>query len=394
MNEPDPTRQSRLIYMDHSATTPTHPDVVAAMFPYFTERFGNPSSLYTLAATSRRAVGEARGRVARALGASPSEVFFTAGGTESDNWAIKGIALANRHRGTHIITTAIEHHAVLHTCHYLETQGFSVTYLPVDRYGMVDPEDVRGAITEETVLISVMTANNEVGTIQPIEEIGRIAHDAEVYFHTDAVQAIGFVPIDVDAMHIDLLSLSAHKFSGPKGIGALSIRDGVNIDTFIHGGAQESARRAGTENLPGIVGLGTAIERATSDIAGHIRKISDMRDRLLAGILADIPDTHINGHPVLRLPGNVNVSFAGIDGEALLMLLDAEGICCSTGSACSSGSELPSHVLMACGVDPALARASIRFSLGDMTTEEDVDTVLSVLPEAVGRLRALSPAKI
>ncbi|KQC05103.1 MAG: cysteine desulfurase NifS [Methanoculleus sp. SDB] len=393
MNETDPTRQSRLIYMDHSATTPTHPDVVAAMLPYFTERFGNPSSLYRLAGTSRKALQEARGRVARALGASPSEVFFTAGGTESDNWAIKGVAFANRQRGRHIITSAIEHHAVLHTCQYLETQGFTVTYLPVDRYGTVDPDTVRAAITDETVLISVMTANNEVGTFQPVEEIGRIAAEAGVYFHTDAVQAIGYVPIDVEKMHIDLLSLSAHKFSGPKGIGALYIGEGVNIDTFIHGGAQESARRAGTENLPAIVGLGAAIERATSDITGHSRKIADMRDRLLAGILAGIPDAQVNGHPVQRLPSNINVSFPGIDGEALLMLLDAGGICCSTGSACSSGSDLPSHVLMACGVDPALARSSIRLSLGDLTTDGDIDSVLAVLPGAVRRLRALSPVK-
>ncbi|QYZ78595.1 cysteine desulfurase NifS [Methanofollis formosanus] len=380
----------KIHYFDHAATTPTHPEVVAAMLPYFTEHFGNPSSLYGLADESREAVDRARGQVAAALGASPAEIFFTAGGTESDNWALKGVALANREKGDHIITTAIEHHAILHTCEFLERQGFSVTYLPVDRYGMVDPAAVEAAITDRTVLVSVMTANNEVGTIQPIAAIGAVAHEHGVLFHTDAVQAVGNVPIDVDAMQIDLLSLSGHKFYGPKGTGALYIRDGVAIETLVHGGGQEKGRRAGTENLPGIVGLGAAIERACGDIPGHAARVAALRDRLLDGILERVPEVTLNGHPTERLPGNINISFAGIDGEALLTLLGMQGVCASTGSACSSGEEAPSHVLTAMGVPPALARASLRLSLGDLTTGADIDFLLDALPDAVARLRRLS----
>ncbi|QSZ66657.1 cysteine desulfurase NifS [Methanofollis aquaemaris] len=380
----------KIYYFDHAATTPTHPEVVAAMLPYFTEHFGNPSSLYGLADESREAVTHARGQVADALGASPGEIFFTAGGTESDNWALKGVALANREKGDHIITTAIEHHAILHTCEFLERQGFSVTYLPVDRYGMVDPAAVEEAITDRTILVSVMTANNEVGTIQPIAEIGAVAHKHGVLFHTDAVQAVGNVPIDVDAMQIDLLSLSGHKFYGPKGTGALYIRDGVAIETFVHGGGQEKGRRAGTENLPGLVGLGAAIKRACDDIHGHTARVAQLRDRFLDEILESVPEVTLNGHPTERLPGNINISFAGIDGEALLTLLGMQGVCASTGSACSSGEETPSHVLTAMGVPPSLARASLRLSLGDLTTEADVDFLLDTLPDAVARLRRLS----
>lgn len=389
-NEP---AQKRVVYMDHSATTPTHPDVVSAMSPFFSTHFGNPSSLYTIARESRRCVSETREKVAAALGASPEEIYFTAGGTESDNWAIKGIAYANRNHGKHIITSAIEHHAVLHTCEYLEKQGFSVTYLPVDQDGLVDLDALESAINSETILISVMFANNEIGTIEPVREIGTLAREYGIYFHTDAVQAIGNVPIDVEKLNIDLLSLSAHKFFGPKGVGALYIRDGVAIDNFIHGGAQEMNRRAGTENLPGIIGLGTAIERATADIEGHNAKIGDLRDRLLDGIKSRIPDTYLNGHPVRRLPNNINVSFASIDGEALLLLLDENGICASTGSACSSRSKETSHVLRAIGVPPALARASLRLTLGDVNTDRDVDYVCEVLPAAVEQLRKLSPIK-
>jgi len=384
--------EDRIRYFDHSATTPTHPDVVAAMLPYFTEHFGNPSSLYGIAEESREAIARARSQVAAAIGASPEEIFFTAGGTESDNWAIKGIAHAHRDRGDHIITTAIEHHAVLHTCAFLEEGGFSVTYLPVDREGRVEPAAVRDAITDRTILVTVMTANNEVGTVQPIREIGAVAREHGVPFHTDAVQAIGNLELDVDEDNIDLLSLSGHKFYGPKGIGALYIRKGTKIANLIHGGGQERGRRAGTENLPGVVGLGAAIERTCTDIPAHAARLAGLRDRLLAGIMEAIPDVTLNGHPTERLPGNINVSFGGIDGEALLTLLAMKGVCASTGSACSSGSESPSHVLLALGVPPQRARASLRLTLGDLTAGEDVDYLLTLLPDAVKKLRRLSGA--
>lgn len=381
----------KLVYMDHAATTPVKPDVLEAMLPYFSEKFGNPSSIYALARDSKEAVEHARAQVAAAIGASPDEIFFTAGGSESDNWAIKGTAFANRKKGDHIITTAIEHHAVLHTCEYLEKQGFSVTYLPVDRYGMVDPADVAAAITDRTILVTVMAANNEIGTLQPIREIGRIAHAHGIPFHTDAVQAIGAVPIDVKADNIDMLSLSGHKFYGPKGIGALYVRKGVRLDSLVHGGGQERRRRAGTENLPGIVGLGKAIEMATADIEEHAARIAAMRDRLRDGILATIPDTILNGHPTQRLPNNLNVSFRYIEGESVLLMLDAHGICASTGSACSSASLEPSHVLLAIGLPHETAHGSLRLTLGDLTTDEDVDHVLEVLPTIVERLRSMSP---
>lgn len=377
--------------MDHAATTPTHPDVLAAMLPYFTQEFGNPSSLYSIGREVRRAVEGARMQVAAALGAAPGEIFFCAGGTEADNWALKGAVSAQRGRGSHIITTAIEHHAVLHTCEYLEKQGFRVTYLPVDRYGLVDPDAVADAICDDTILISVMMANNVVGTIEPVEAIGEIAHRHGILFHTDAVQAIGHVPIDVEKMHIDLLSLSAHKFYGPKGIGALFVRDGVAIERFIHGGAQEKGQRAGTEYTPGIIGLGAAIERACRDIEGHAARLRRLRDRLIDGVLRTVPHSTLNGHPALRLPGNASMSFAGIDGEALLLMLDAEGIYGSTGSACSSASGEPSYVLTAMGVPPRRAGASLRLTLGELNTDEDVDYVLDVLPGIVERLRAMSP---
>ncbi len=384
-------RKPRLVYMDHAATTPTRPEVVEAMLPYFTERFGNPSSLYALAREAKAAVEEARGRVAAAIGAKPEEVFFTSGGTEADNWAIKGVAAANRKKGDHIITSSIEHHAVIHTCRSLEKQGWRVTYLPVDEFGRVDPGVVEEAITDKTVLISVMTANNEIGTIQPVRAIAEIAHDHRVPFHTDAVQAIGALPVNVEATGADLLSLSAHKFGGPKGTGALYIRKKTRIGTFMDGGAQERGHRAGTENVPGIVGLGRAIELATADIEEHAARLRAMRDRLIRGLLDTIPDTRLNGHPVERLPNNVNVAFRYVEGESILLSLDALGVAASTGSACTSATLEPSHVLTACGLPPEQAHGSLRLTLGSRNTEDDVDYVLSVLPGVIERLRQMSP---
>jgi cysteine desulfurase len=329
--------------------------------------------------------------VAKAIGALPDEIYFTSGGSESDNWAIKGVATANRKKGRHIITSAIEHHAVLYTCEYLEEEGYTVTYLPVDDYGLVNPADLEKAITNETVLVTIMYANNEIGTIEPVAELGAIARKHNVYFHTDAVQAIGNIPIDVTSQNIDLLSLSAHKFYGPKGAGALYIRKGVKIGNLIHGGGQERGKRAGTENLAGIVGLGKAIELAVADIPGHNAKIRALRDRLLKGVLETIPHAKLNGHPEKRLPGNLNVSFDFIEGESMLLWLDDEGICGSTGSACTSGSLSPSHVLLACGMPAETAHGSLRLTLGDANTGEDVDRVLNVLPGVVAKLRDMSP---
>jgi cysteine desulfurase len=381
----------RTVYMDHSATTYVRREVVEAMAPYHAENFGNPSSIYRIARESKRAIDAARAEVARALGAEPDEIYFTSGGSESDNWAIKGSAFANRKKGNHIITSAIEHHAVLHTCRYLEKEGFTVTYLPVDEYGLVSPPDLEKAITDKTILISVMFANNEIGTIEPIAELGSIARQHNIPFHTDAVQAIGNIPLDVKAQNIDLLSLSAHKFYGPKGVGALFVRKGIRIDNLIHGGGQERRRRAGTENTAGIVGLGKAIGLATADIEGHNRRIRALRDRLLKGIQQKIPHTHLNGHPEKRLPGNFHISFEFIEGESILLWLDDEGICASTGSACTSGSLEPSHVLLATGLPVEISHGSLRLTLGTVNTDADVDYVLEVLPKIVSRLRELSP---
>ena len=383
--------EKRTIYLDHAATTPVKPAVLEAMRPYYTEHYGNPSSIYSIARESKKAIETARAQVAKAIGAAPDEIYFTSGGSESDNWAIKGVVFANRKKGNHIITSAIEHHAVLHTCQYLEKEGFSVTYLPVDSSGLVDPQELEKAITDKTILISIMYANNEIGTIEPVAELGAIAKKHKIYFHTDAIQAIGNVPIDVKAQNIDLLSLSAHKFYGPKGCGALYIRKGVKIDNLIHGGGQESRRRAGTENIAGIVGLGTAIELATADIGGHNTRIAALRDQLLKGILDMIPYSRLNGHPEKRLPGNLNVSFEFIEGESMLLWLDDEGICGSTGSACTSGSLEPSHVMLAIGLPHEVAHGSLRLTLGDANTEQDVDRVLDVLPGVVAKLREMSP---
>jgi cysteine desulfurase len=381
----------RIIYMDHSATTYVRKEAVEAMTPYHAEHFGNPSSIYSIARESKMVIDTAREQAAKALGAEPDEIYFTSGGSESDNWAIKGVAFVNRKKGNHIITSKIEHHAVLHTCEYLEKEGFTVTYLPVDQYGLVDPAELEKAITDKTVLISIMYANNEIGTIEPIAELGAIARRHKIPFHTDAVQAVGNIPIDVNAQNIDLLSLSAHKFYGPKGVGALYIRKGTKIDNLIHGGGQERRRRAGTENIAGIVGLGIAIELATADIEGHNLKIRALRDRLMSGILAKIPNSRLNGHPEKRLPGNINISFEFIEGESMLLWLDDEGICASTGSACTSGSLEPSHVLLATGLPVEISHGSLRLTLGDINTDADVDFVLEVLPKVVSRLREMSP---
>ncbi len=377
--------------MDHAATTYVKKEVLDEMLPYFSETFGNPSSIHIFGRDARKAVDLARERIANGLNASVDEIYFTGGGSESDNWAIKGVALANRKKGNHIITTKIEHHAVLHTCEYLEKHGFEVTYLPVDRYGLVTKEQVLSAITDKTILVTIMFANNEIGTIQPIKEIAEVVKDKGVYFHTDAVQAVGNVPIDVKDLNVDLLSLSGHKIYGPKGVGVLYIKKGVKIDPVLHGGAQENNRRAGTENVPGIVGTGKAVELACRDLDKRIDKLTRLRERLIDGIMSTIPHTILNGHRQRRLPGNVNMCFEYIEGESLLLSLDLEGVACSSGSACTSGSLDPSHVLLALGLPHEIAHGSLRLTLGDDNTQEDVDYVLEKLPGIVNRLRRMSP---
>lgn len=382
---------SKYIYMDNSATTPVKKEVLDEMIPYFVEKYGNPSSIYSLGSQSKVAVEKAREQVAKALGADKNEVFFTAGGSESDNWAIKGIAFKHKAKGNHIITTKIEHHAILHTCEYLQKNGFEVTYLDVDKDGLVDLEVLKNAITDKTILISIMFANNEIGTIQPIKEIGELAKSRNIIFHTDAVQAIGHERIDVKELNIDLLSLSAHKFYGPKGIGALYIRRGLQIDPLISGGGQERNKRAGTENVPGIVGLGKAIELAYENLEEHNEKLIRLRERLIKGIEENIKYVKLNGHRTNRLPGNVNFCFEFIEGESLLLSLDMEGIAGSSGSACTSGTLDPSHVLLAIGLPHEIAHGSLRLSLGDFNTEEEVDYVIEKLITIVERLRNMSP---
>ena len=381
----------RRIYLDYAATTPTHPEVVEAMLPYFSEVFGNPSSIYTCGQEAKGAIEEARSKVAELIGAQDEEIVFTSGGSEADNFAIKGVAYANESEGNHIITTTIEHHAVLETCHFLETKGFRVTYLPVDEYGLVAPEEVRQAITSKTILISVMQANNEIGTIEPIAEIGKIAREAGIYFHTDAVQTVGHLPISVDELGVDLLSMSAHKLYGPKGVGALYIRKGTKLLPFVHGGEQERGRRASTENVPGIVGLGKAVEIARQEMSEEAERVTYLRNKLINGLLGQIDHTRLNGHPTNRLPNNVNVSIAFAEGESMCLNLDLEGICTATGSACSSAITEPSHVMLALGLPPLEAHSSLRFSLGKWTTEVEIDRVLEVLPRIVAKLRAMSP---
>lgn len=376
--------------MDNAATTPVSPAVLEKMLPYFSECYGNANSIHSTGLDARKALNAARKKVAAALNCNPEEVYFTSGGSESDNWALKGVAFANRKKGNHIITSAIEHHAILHTCEWLEKQGFEITYVPVDADGLVNPADVEAAITDKTILISIMAANNEIGTIEPIEEIAKIAHAHHVLFHTDAVQAIGAIPVDVRAIGCDLLSLSGHKFHGPKGVGALYIKQGTRIDNLIHGGAQERGRRASTENVAGIVGMAEAIELATANIPEKAARISALRDQLIDGLTA-LPYVRLNGHRTKRLPGNVNVSVRFIEGESLLLRLDLAGVAVSSGSACTSGSLDPSHVLLAIGLPHEIAHGSLRLSLSDTTTQEEVDYVLSVLPGIIEYLRDMSP---
>lgn len=379
------------VYMDYSATTPVKKEVLDAMLPYFSEHFGNPSSLYSIAQESKEALEKARGQVASLIGAKANEVFFTAGGSEADNWALEGVADALKDKGNHIITTKIEHHAILHTAEYLEKHGIDVTYLDVDAEGRVNPEDVENAITDKTVLISIMMVNNEVGTIEPIKEIAEIAHNHGILLHTDAVQALGNVPIDVDNMGIDLMSMSGHKIYGPKGVGALYIRKGTKISNFIHGGAQEMKKRAGTENLAGIVGFGKAAELANENLEIHINRVSELRDYFISEVTSKIPDTIVNGSMEHRHPGNANISFEYIEGESMLILLDMNGISVSTGSACSSKSLTPSHVLSAMGIPVERIHGTLRFTIGDPTTKEDIDYVIEKLVEIVQKLRELSP---
>ena len=381
----------KLIYLDNAATTKTAPEVVEAMLPYFTEYYGNPSSIYELAGESKKAINEGREKIANVLGAKTNEIYFTAGGSEADNWALKATFEAYKDKGNHIITTKIEHHAILHTCEWLEKQGAKVTYLDVDENGIIRLEDLEKAITPETILISVMAANNEIGSIQPIKEIGMIAKEHGILFHTDAVQAFGQLPINVDECNIDMLSSSAHKINGPKGIGFLYIRKGVKIRSLIHGGAQERKRRAGTENVPGIVGYGAAAERAARTMEERTAKEREVRDYLIQKIEAEIPYCKLNGHRTLRLPNNVNFSFQFIEGESLLIMLDMEGICASSGSACTSGSLDPSHVLLAIGLPHEIAHGSLRLTISEETTKEDVDFVVEKIKEIVARLRSMSP---
>ncbi|MCE5342265.1 MAG: cysteine desulfurase NifS [Eubacteriales bacterium] len=382
----------KIIYMDNAATTAVRKEVLDTMLSYFTEHYGNPSSIHSVGRDAKRAVENARRQVAAAIGTLPQEIYFTAGGSESDNWALRSVAEMLEKKGKHIITSAVEHHAVLHTCEYMEKyHGYRITYLPVDEGGRVNPEDVKNAIAEDTVLISIMAANNEIGTLQPIAEIGKIAKAAGVLFHTDAVQAIGAIPVDVNAWGVDLLSLSAHKFHGPKGVGALYVRKGVRINNLIFGGAQERNLRAGTENLASIVGLGKAIEIAVAELPEYAARMTKLRDMLIDGILAEIPEVRLNGHHAERLPGNVNVSVRYIEGESLLMRLDLLGVEASSGSACTSGSLDPSHVLLAIGLPHEIAHGSLRLTLGIENTEEDVRYVLDVLPGVVQTLRDMSP---
>ncbi|MEL7647100.1 MAG: cysteine desulfurase NifS [Sedimentibacter sp.] len=385
---------SRKIYLDNAATTRVKKEVVDEMYKYFDEFYGNPSSsLYELGRKSREAVENSRKKVADFLNADEKEIYFTAGGSESDNWAIKGTAFANKNKGNHIITTKIEHHAVLHTCEYLEKFGFETTYLDVDRYGMIDLEQLKEAIRPETILISIMYANNEIGTIQPIEQIGEIAHEHGIIFHTDAVQALGSVKIDVKKQNIDLLSMSAHKIGGPKGVGGMYIKKGIKIDNFIHGGGQERGKRAGTEGVQNIVGFGKAVELASTNFDAHVNRLAQLRDRLIDGIRKNIPEVVLNGHPTMRLPNNVNFSYKYVEGESILLLLDMEGISASSGSACTSGSLDPSHVLLATGLDHGTAHGSIRFTVSEELTEEEIDFTVETMKNIISRLRAMSPIK-
>ena len=381
----------KTIYLDNAATTKTRPEVVEAMLPYFTEYYGNPSSVYEFATPSKKAIAEARETIAKSLGAKTNEIYFTAGGSESDNWAIKATAEAYESKGKHIITSKIEHHAVLHTCEYLEKRGFEITYLDVDENGTVKLDELKKAIRPDTILISIMFANNEIGTIQPIKEIGEIAKEHGIIFHTDAVQAYAHVPINVDEYHIDMLSVSGHKFNGPKGIGFLYIRTGLKLRSFIHGGSQERKRRGGTENVPGIVGMGKAVEIAMSNLAERTAYEVELRDYLINRVLSEVPYVRLNGHRTNRLPNNANFAFQFIEGESLLIMLDMQGICGSSGSACTSGSLDPSHVLLAIGLPHEIAHGSLRLTLSEETTKEDIDFTVDEIKKIVEKLRSMSP---
>ena len=381
----------QIIYLDNAATTKTRPEVVDAMLPYFTEFYGNPSSVYDFSAEPKKAIAHARETIAGALGAKPNEIYFTNGGTESDNWALIATAEAYQNKGNHIITTTIEHHAILHTCEYLENRGFSVTYLDVDEYGVVKLDELKKAIRPETILISVMFANNEIGTVQPIKEIGEIANKNGILFHTDAVQAFGHVPINVDECHIDMLSSSAHKLNGPRGVGFLYIRTGVKTKAFIHGGAQERKRRGGTENTPGIVGFGKAVEIAMATMKERTQQEKTLRDHLIERVMKEVPSVRLNGHPSKRLSNNANFAFQFIEGESLLIMLDMDGICGSSGSACTSGSLDPSHVLLAIGLPHEIAHGSLRLTLNEEITMEQIDFTVESIKKIVARLRAMSP---
>jgi cysteine desulfurase len=382
-----------LIYLDHAATTPVHPRVRQEMEIYFTDYYGNPETLYSAGIVAREAIEEARKKAAALINCDPSEIVFTSGGTESDNWALKGTAFAHQKKGNHIIVSQIEHHAILEPCHFLEKHGFEVTYLPVDSGGLVNPDDVKKAITPKTILVSVMHANNEVGTIEPVEEIGKITKAAGVSFHVDAVQTVGNYPVDVKKMGCDMLSASAHKLYGPKGVGFLYIRKGLRIEPLLHGGGQEGKKRGSTHNVPGIVGLGKACEIAMTEMQPAMENESVLRDKLIKGVLERIPFTRLNGHPARRLPNNVNMCVEKIEGEAMLLCLDMNRICCSSGSACTTGSLEPSHVLLALGIPVETAHGSIRFTLGRTTSEEQISYVLDVFPGIVERLRRMSPVK-
>lgn len=381
----------KIIYLDHAATTAVHPDVLKEMLPYFTEKFGNPSSVYGFAASNKNKINDAREVIAKSIGAEPEEIYFTGGGSESDNWALKGVAEAYASKGRHIITTKIEHHAILHTCEYLETKGYDVTYLDVDETGLVRLEDLERAIRPDTILISIMFANNEIGTIEPIREIGAIAHKHGILFHTDAVQAYAQIPIRVDEMNIDMMSASGHKFNGPKGIGFLYIKKGLKLKSLIHGGQQERGRRAGTENVPGIVGIGKACEIAMASMEERIRKETELRDYLIGRLLKEIPYTRLNGHSKKRLPNNVNISFQFAEGESILIMLDMAGICASSGSACTSGSVDASHVLLAIGLPREIAHGSLRLTLGYENTKEEMDIVVDAIKNIIENLRNMSP---
>ena len=381
-----------MIYLDNGATTKTAPEVVEAMLPYFTENFGNPGGIYSLGSAGKKAVNQARRTLAEMIGARPEEIYFTSGGTESDNWAIKAAAEGCAQKGRHIITTKIEHHAVLHTCMDLEKRGFEVTYLDVDGYGRVEPEALEKAIRPDTVLISVMAANNEIGTLEPIGEIGRLARERGILFHTDAVQALGQIPMNVEELCVDMLSASAHKLGGPKGVGMLYVRSGLKIPSFLHGGAQERGRRAGTENVPGIVGFGAAAARAMRIMKDKTVREIELRDYLIRRIEDEIPYCRLNGHRTDRLPGNVNISFSFVEGESVLIALDMKGICASSGSACTSGALDPSHVLLAIGLEQSEAQGALRFTLSEENTVEEIDTVVDCLKQSVARFREISPS--